>query len=64
METKPTQAPHKEEQTKEALEAATRRSIQLPLQANLRRESTAVEKELKGFYVDFIFDKLNLTKYR
>lgn len=40
------------------------RRVALPLQANLQRESLANEKHLKSFYMDWLFDKLNLSKYK
>ena len=40
------------------------RGIQLQAAAEYRRQATAVEKELKGFFVDWAFAKLNLTQYR
>ena len=32
--------------------------------AQLNAEAFANEKRLKGLYVDWVFDKLNLVKYR
>ena len=33
-------------------------------QREQRAQALAVEKELKGFFVDWAFTRLNLTKYR
>ena len=40
------------------------RGIMLQAQSVARDAKAKVERELKGFYVDFLFGKLNLTKYR
>ena len=33
-------------------------------QAAIRKQTLTNEKNIKGFYVDWLFDKLNLVKYR
>ena len=40
------------------------RGINLVMAAQYRRQLHANEVALKGHYVDFLFDRLNLTKYR
>ena len=40
------------------------RRVALPIQANMRREEQENAKVLKGFYMAWLFDKLNLNAYR
>ena len=40
------------------------RTYILTAQSVMRREAKAKERELKGFYVDFLFDRLNVTRFR
>lgn len=40
------------------------RSQTLPIQAQVRRMATEAEKKIKGLYVDWLFGKLNVSKYR
>lgn len=50
-------------ETEEAQSELYRR-VALPIQAQMRRESHENEKVLKGFYMAWLFDKLNLNGYR
>jgi hypothetical protein len=40
------------------------RRVALPAQARMREEAKENEKVLKGFYMAWLFDKLNLNAYR
>jgi len=40
------------------------RRVAIPAQAQMRRGALAAEKQLKKQYVDYLFDKLNLSKYK
>lgn len=40
------------------------RGMQLRYQAAQRKQSLAAEREIKGFFVDWVFTRLNLKKYR
>ena len=42
----------------------TARGLRLISRAVMQRQMKANEVQLKGFFVDWMFDKLNLTKYR
>jgi len=44
--------------------AESNRGIQLISHSIMQRQAKANEVALKGLYVDFLFDKLNLKKYR
>ncbi len=41
-----------------------RRSLHIRANANARRQEHANEVALKGLYVNWLFNKLNLTQYR
>ena len=45
-------------------EIARVRGMGFAYQRQARSESLRVEKEMKGFFVDWVFTRLNLTKYR
>jgi len=45
-------------------DAELARGLKLTSQAMMRKKAEASEKALKGLYVDWAFDKLNLTEYR
>ena len=40
------------------------RRVALPVQAQMRREGYENEKTLKGFYTDWLLNKLNLNRFR
>jgi hypothetical protein len=40
------------------------RSVIIPAQARLRREALAAERTLKGFYMSWCFDQLNLARFK
>ena len=40
------------------------RRVSLPIQANMQREMHANQVALKGLYVDWLFDQLNLSHKR
>ena len=45
-------------------EIARVRGMGFAYQREAHAQAVAVEKELKGFFVDWVFTSLNLTKYR
>ena len=40
------------------------RRVTIPAQAQMRRDALAAEKQLKKQYVDYLFDTLNIGKYK
>ena len=45
-------------------DAEMARGMQIIMQAEARRRAAHRETEIKGFYVDWLFKKLNLTEHR
>ena len=52
------------DESAQATDAEMARALQIIQGSMYRRQAHANEVALKGLYVDWAFDKLNLTKYR